>query len=121
MVVDGEHGLGFVVLLIAGRVVRIVVKNDELSELDDKSVVEKEVEVSEVLSELVENCVVESVELKDVEVISLSCVELSKLKVVDLVRSTSSIVEYEIELSKVIVGTDCVIVDVYTKGASVGI
>lgn len=38
-ITSGGHGLSFVVvLLIVGRVVRIVEKNDEFSELDDTSV-----------------------------------------------------------------------------------
>lgn len=108
LTVSGGHGLSFaVVLLIAGRVDKRVENIDELSdELEEKSVVEGAVEVStsRVTEDNSEDADV------DTDVLSKSVVGDGS---VDLFRSMV------VAPSKDVVGTDCVIIDVYTKGESV--
>lgn len=73
--------------------------------------------------------VVDESKLEDVEVVTLSLesicvVEMSYVEVdgsVSLLKSRISTVECDVKPSKDVVGTDCVIVDVYTEGKSVGI
>lgn len=108
LIVSGGHGLSFVVvLLIAGRVDKRVKKIDELSEeLEEKSVVEGagEDSTSGVTEENSEDADV------DTDVLSKFVVDDDS---VDLFRSIV------VAPSKDVVGTDSVIIPVYTKGESV--
>lgn len=112
-VASGGQGRNLVVLEIVGRVVRIDVNDDEPSELDELSV--------DIIDEVCETSVENST---PVDAVDDNCVDDSRSLVavagsVVLLKSRTSSVE-EKEPSIDVVGTDCVIVDVYTEGKSVG-
>lgn len=75
--------------------------------------------------------VVDESKLEEVEIVALSlesvcAVDMSYVVVdvegsVSLLKSRISTVEGDVEPSKDVIGTDCVIVDVYTEGKSVGV